>query len=431
MTKALSLSQLNTLVGRALAEAPLQNVCVVAELSDLRVNHGHCYMELIEKDAATGSVNARLRAVIWASSFSRINADFFSATGRRLESGLKVMACGSVNYHSAYGLSFVISGIDPSYTMGEAERRRREIIMRLTREGVIDLNRSLEWPDVALRIAVISAKGAAGYGDFIHQLYTNRRHLRFTTRLYPALMQGREAPGAIISALEEIAADEELWDGVVIIRGGGATSDLAAFENYDLAANIAQFPLPVIIGIGHERDVTVLDYVANMRVKTPTAAAEWLIGRGAEALDRLDQLASEIHHTASSMISGAREQLSYISATLPHLPATALKNSARRLDRCTMALTETVRGRLRPRLSQLDMISERIPALAAAAVERQKSRLDSASRLLEVLSPMATLKRGYSITRVGGRAVTSVAGIPSGSLIETTLADGTVISTAQ
>ena len=156
-----------------------------------------------------------------------------------------------------------------------------------------------------------------------------------------------------------------------------------------------------------------------------------MIGRGAEALDRLDQLASEIHHTASSMISGAREQLSYISATLPHLPATALKNSARRLDRCTMALTETVRGRLRPRLSQLDMISERIPALAAAAVERQKSRLDSASRLLEVLSPMATLKRGYSITRVGGRAVTSVAGIPSGSLIETTLADGTVISTAQ
>ncbi|MDE5690037.1 MAG: hypothetical protein K2I38_05020, partial [Duncaniella sp.] len=183
-------------------------------------------------------------------------------------------------------------------------------------------------------------------------------------------------------------------------------------------------------GIGHERDVTVLDYVANMRVKTPTAAAEWLIGRGAEALDRLDQLASEIHHTASAMLSGAREQLSYISATLPHLPATALKNSSRRLDRYAMTLSETVRGRLRPRISQLDMISERIPALARAAVDRQKSRLESAGRLLDVLSPLATLCRGYSITRVNGRAVTSVADIAPGARIETTLADGTVASVA-
>lgn len=430
-SETLTLEQLTSRLGGVIASEPaLRNVWVTAETSDVR-RAMHCYLELIQKDPSTGEPVARMRATIWRSALARIDGDFTASTGSRLASGMKVRVLVSVSYHPSYGLSLNITDIDAAYTMGDLMRLRLEILARLKKEGVLDLNRELEWPEVPSRIAVISAPGAAGYGDFIHQLFTNRRRLRFSVSLYPALMQGREAPAAIISALEAIAADEDLWDGVVIIRGGGATSDLAAFENYDLAANIAQFPLPVIIGIGHERDVTVLDYVANMRVKTPTAAAEWLIGRGTEALDRLDSLAAEIHHTASSMIGAAREQLSYVSATLPHLPATALKNSARRLDRYAMALGETVRGRLRPRLSQLDMISERIPALAAAAVERQKSRLDSAGKLLEVLSPMATLRRGYSITRVDGHAVTSAADIAPGAVIETTLADGTVRSVAE
>ncbi len=430
-SETLTLEELTSRLGALLASEPsLRNVWVTAETSDVR-RAMHCYLELVQKNPSTGEPVARMRATVWRSALARIDADFAAATGSRLASGMKVRVLVSVNCHPSYGISLNITDIDPAYTMGDLMRLRLEILSRLQKEGVLELNRELQWPDVPSRIAVISAPGAAGYGDFIHQLYTNRRHLRFATRLYPALMQGREAPYTIIEALEQIAADEEMWDGVVIIRGGGATSDLAAFENYDLAANIAQFPLPVIIGIGHERDVTVLDYVANMRVKTPTAAAEWLIGRGAEALDRLDQLASEIHHTASAMLSGAREQLSYISATLPHLPATALKNSSRRLDRYAMALSETVRGRLRPRISQLDMISERIPALARAAVDRQKSRLESAGRLIDVLSPLATLRRGYSITRVNGRAVTSVADIAPGVRIETTLADGTVGSVAE
>ena len=286
MERGITLSRLTRMVGQALASAPLQNVWVVAELSDLRLNHGHCYMELMEKDPATGSIMARMRAAIWASNFPSINATFMAATGRRLESGLKVMVCGTVNFHSAFGLSFVINSIDPAYTMGEAERRRREILQRLTAEKVIDLNRQLEWPDVALRIAVISASGAAGYGDFINQLYNNPSRLRFSTRLFQAVMQGDRTAASIIACLEAIASDVDSYDCVVIIRGGGATSDLLAFDDYDLAANVAQFPLPVIIGIGHERDTTVLDYVANMRVKTPTAAAEWLIGRGQQALDR-------------------------------------------------------------------------------------------------------------------------------------------------
>ncbi len=282
--RALSLSQLNRRVADALSMAPLQNVWVVAELSDLRISHGHCYVELMEKDADTGTVTARLRAVMWASVFPRLNAEFMAGTGRRLESGLKVMVCGTVSYHAAYGISFVISAIDPSYTMGEAERRRREIIDRLTKEGVLDLNRSLEWPDVPSRIAIISARGAAGYGDFIHQLFTNASHLRFSTTLFEAMMQGDRTSPSVIAALEEIAMRADDFDCVVIIRGGGATSDLLAFDDYALANNVAQFPLPVVIGIGHERDITVLDYVANMRVKTPTAAAEWLIARGDTAL---------------------------------------------------------------------------------------------------------------------------------------------------
>lgn len=303
-----------------------------------------------------------------------------------------------------------------------------EILSRLQKEGVLELNRSLDWPDVPLRIAVISAQGAAGYGDFVHQLYTNPRCLRFTTRLFPALMQGREAPASIIAALEDIAAEEENWDGVVIIRGGGATSDLASFENYDLAANIAQFPLPVIIGIGHERDVTVLDYVANMRVKTPTAAAEWLVNRGSCALDRLDSLASEIHHTASAIIAGSREQLAYISARLPYLPQVAIDNWRKRLDRSMLKLAETARGRLRPEQSRLDMLAERLTVSGAAIIERRRHRLDSIAELIEVLSPVATLRRGYSITRVDGRAVVSVEGLRPGTVIETTLADGVVSS---
>lgn len=245
---------------------------MTAETSDVR-RAAHCYLELIQKHPTTGEPVARVRATIWRSAFARIESDFMAATGSRLASGMKVRVLVSVNYHPAYGLSLNITDIDPVYTMGDLVRLRMEILSRLQKEGVLELNRSLDWPDVPLRIAVISAQGAAGYGDFVHQLYTNPRCLRFTTRLFPALMQGREAPASIIAALEDIAAEEENWDGVVIIRGGGATSDLASFENYDLAANIAQFPLPVIIGIGHERDVTVLDYVANMRVKTPTAAA--------------------------------------------------------------------------------------------------------------------------------------------------------------
>lgn len=426
----LTLEQLTARLGAMVNASPsLRDVWVTAETSDLRRSN-HCYLELLQKDARTGEPVARMRATIWRTALARIDAAFTAMTGSRLESGMKIRVLVSVNYHPSYGLSLNITDIDPAYTMGDLMRLRLEILERLKREGVIDLNRSLEWPRTVQRVAVISAEGAAGYGDFMHQLFGNPRRLRFTARLFPAMMQGARAPYSIISALEAIAAEEEMWDAVVIIRGGGATSDLAAFENYDLAANIAQFPLPVVIGIGHERDITVLDYVANMRVKTPTAAAEWLIARGEAELDALDGLASSIHHAASSLLAGYREQLAYLSATLPYAPAAAIDKARKRLDRSLLALSDSNRRLIAPQSAALDMIAERIRNAAFSAVERKSQRLDAVAELLKVLSPEATLRRGYSITRVGGRAVTSAAEVASGTQLETTLASGILRSTA-
>ncbi len=425
----LTLEQLSQRLSASINSDPgLHDVWVTAETSDLR-RGVHCYLELIQKHPTTGEPLARMKGTIWRSVLARIDHKFTSATGEKLGSGMKIRVLVSVNHHPAYGLSVNITDIDPTYTLGDLMRLRMEILSRLKQEGILECNRSLPMPELPQRIAVISAEGAAGYGDFLHQLYTNPHHLRFTTRLFPALMQGAKAASGIIAALEDVAAEQDLWDCVVIIRGGGATSDLAAFENYDLAANIALFPLPVIIGIGHERDVTVLDYVANMRVKTPTAAAEWLVGRGEEALATIDELAASIHHSASSLLAAHREQLAYISATLPYAPLNAIESARKRLDRSLLTVSELSRRRLAPEAEKLSLLTERLRLAAASTLERRGSRLNSIKELLDVLSPVATLRRGYSITRVDGHAVTSAAQLHSGSIIETTLADGTVTST--
>lgn len=430
MTEPITLEEFTSRIAGAVNGVPgLAGIWVTAETSDVR-RSGHCYLELVQKHPLTGEPVARVRATIWRSTFARINAAFTQATGQQFGSGIKVLVRVTASFHPAYGLSANITEIDPSYTLGDLVRRRREIIARLTAEGIIDLNRSLMWPEVPLRMAVISAPGAAGYGDFVHQLFTNPSRLDFRVRLYPALMQGASAAASIIAALEQIAADEEMWDGVVIIRGGGATSDLAAFESYELAANIAQFPLPVIIGIGHERDITVLDSVANMRVKTPTAAAEWLIARGDEALATLHRLGSEIYMLASDLLAGNREQIARIGAALPHLPDMALRNARTRLDRLAVAVSDAASTCLRPEMSRLDVMAERLTASAEGVIERQRARLERIDGLVQVLSPQATLARGYSITRVNGRAVTSAADIRPGDIIHTTLASGSIESKA-
>jgi len=405
----LTLYELNRRVADAITSTPgLSNVWIVAETSDLRSTGGHCYLELIDKDPDTGVARARARATIWASRFARLNAEFRAATGSPLSSNIKVMVQASVTYHQVYGLSLNITDVNPDYTLGDLLRRRREMLARLQAEGIINCNRELEWPDVPWRIAVISAAGAAGYGDFINQLYTNPRRLRFNTRLFEARMQGDDTAPSIIAALERIAAAGEEYDCVVIIRGGGATGDLAAFDNYELAANIALFPLPVVVGIGHERDITLLDYVANMRVKTPTAAAEWLIGRGCAMLERLQTLGTNILDAACSRINTYHRRLEYISGQLPVLARGVAERAAMRVGPMTeQTMIQSIENLLR----------------------RHADRLEAIAAIVETLSPEATLRRGFSITRADGLAVTDATGIAPGTTITTTLASGTIIST--
>lgn len=408
-----------------------QNVWVTAELSDVAVRGGHCYMELLQKDDR-GLQVAKARGVIWASLYPSIDSQFYAATGQRFASGLKVMLRVSASMHPVYGFSLVVSAVNPEYTLGDLLQRRREILERLKREGILNLNRELKWATpVPQRIAVISAAGAAGYGDFMNQLHTNPSHLRFVTRLFPAIMQGNSAPPSIIAALDQVAAEADQWDCVVIIRGGGATSDLQAFEDYDLAANVAQFPLPVVIGIGHERDITVLDYIANTRLKTPTAVAEWLIAQGESALTWLQNTGQRILQIASQRISGNKEQLAHAEGLLPVLAQGAVERSLTKLRKAAATLDSVSARRIQPQLTRLQMIADSIPVSALRAIERQRQLLDSRAELLEALSPHATLARGYSITRVNGRAVTDASQVKPGEVLETTLANGTLRSVAE
>ena len=400
---AISLEELTRRITRSLATAPgLSDVWIVAETSDLRSSGGHCYMELIQKDDS-GTPVAKSRAVIWASAYARLGAAFYAATGTRLRSDMKIMARVSVNFHSVYGFTLVITDLDPDYTVGDLARRRNAIIAQLQADGVYDLNHSAPWSPTPMRIAVVSARGAAGYGDFRKHLLLNPARFRFTTTLFEAVMQGERAPQSIIAALEEIMATVDDFDCVVIIRGGGAVSDLASFDDYELAYNVAQFPLPVVVGIGHERDITVLDYVANTRVKTPTAAAEALIGKMAEAMGAVAGAGRDILRAVTERIAGQRHQLAYYSGTLPALARNIIEAGRRRTG------SETAQA---------------IRTAVSTALRRRSDRLDAMEELLDALSPEATLRRGYSITRWQGHAVTDGNLLPEGAEIITTFASG-------
>lgn len=426
--KAISLLALSASVTRQLSVPQLQNVWITAELSDVSVRGGHCYMELLEKNPSSGQPVAKARAVIWANYYNRIGLEFQKATGQRFSTGLKVMVKGSVSYHPIYGMSIVITAVNPSYTMGDLEQRRREILARLSQEGVLELNRQLDWPLPAMRIAIVSSPTAAGFGDFVNQLFTHPSKLRFNAQLFPAIMQGEQAPASIINALDTIALNADRWDCVVIIRGGGASSDLASFDNYSLAASVAQFPIPIIVGIGHERDVTVLDYVANMRVKTPTAAAEWLINRGLETLNKLQQTGAAILQAVTDRISGCQSQIAYFEGLLPIAPVNLLERAKAHLEKATLTTAGIGSRRITPELSRLDHHLELLQLAGKNAISRSLQQLDSREQLIRALSPEAILLRGYSITRINGRAINSATQVTKGDLIDTTLADGTISS---
>lgn len=401
---------------------------IVAELSDVAERGGHCYMSLIQKDPSTGETLANARATIWRNVWANIRMQFLQATGQPFATGLVVMVCVNANYHPVYGMSLNIVAVNPSFTMGERERRRREILQRLKTDGVYDMNRSLEFPRPTRRIAVISAASAAGYGDFCKQLVLNPYRLRFDVKLFPATVQGAQTAASVIASLERIAAEADRWDCVCIIRGGGASTDLDGFDDYSLAANVAQFPLPVIVGIGHERDTTVLDYIAAQRVKTPTAAAEFLVSRGASELAFLQSTGAALLQTATDIIGGARQQLAYISGRLPVAPVNALARAEKRLDAVALSLSHIAAQRLQPMGARLDRYADALRSITANRIAQAETRLRGYSQLSAALAPAATLSRGFSITRVNGKAIVNAADVAPGSQIETELAAGTIIS---
>ncbi len=426
-SKAISLHEFNNRIKRLLNDRSVQNCWIVADLSDVAIRGGHCYLELVEKNQS-GATVAKVRGIIWAGRVQYVRSKFLAVTGQDLKSGLKVMVEASVNYHEQYGLSVIITDIDPSYTIGDMERLRREILGKLQKEGVIDMNKQLPMPTVPQRIAVVSAAGAAGYGDFTNQLHNNTYGLQFYTCLFPAIMQGANTSPSIIAALERIADNLHLFDCVVIIRGGGSTSDLNSFDDYNLAANVAQFPLPVIVGIGHERDVTVLDYVAAIRVKTPTAAAEWLITRGVEALNRLDQLTTGITDTIRQYLNAASQQLGYYSGNIPIIVSGRLERNRMRLSHLVEMIPTTTSGRISTANERLKATHAAIAQAKAQAMLREQLRLKAIGEKIEILSPQNTLRRGYSITRVNGHAVSNATEIKPNDTVTTMLANGSFTS---
>lgn len=382
-----SLYALNALVHEAVSNALPDEYWVEAELAECRERNGHCYMELVEKDERSNSPIAKASAKCWRQTWTLLHATFLRATGQPLRAGMKVLLRVYPQFHEAYGFSWIVSDIDPTYTIGDLARRRQEIIKTLKAQGVFDLQRELRLSPFAQRIAVISAESAAGYGDFCRQLLDNEYNLQFHTELFPAIMQGERVEQSVIQALNLINNRIDDFDAVVIIRGGGATSDMSGFDTLPLAENVANFPLPIITGIGHDRDECVLDMVSHTRVKTPTAAATLLITHLCNTLQQVADAENVIAHYSQDRLQRHRLQLEHITTLLPHL-------------------------------------AQRLMTEAHHSLERIQLKLEG-------YDPQLLLQRGYSITLHNGQIVKSPQDVKSGDEIETRLKQGTIKSIIQ
>lgn len=355
---------------------------VCAEIASMSVR-GHCYMELVEK-AEDGILAAKVRATCWSNVYHLLSAYFLQETGQSLHTGLQVMLEVSVEYHAVYGLSLNVWNIDPTYTLGDLAKQRQATIQQLTEDGVMDLQKALQIPSLPRRVAVISSADAAGYGDFCDQLKHNRFGFKFHVQLYPAVVQGDTAARSVVQALNSIVALEEEWDVVVIIRGGGASTDMSCFDDYNLASHCAQFPLPIIAGIGHTRDVSVVDMVVHTSVKTPTAAAEWLIERVAEQVDRVGGLMLRLQRATQNAVSREKNRLLLYE----------------------QQIFNAVRGK----------------------AVRERGKLDLWMKTIELHSPERIFQMGYSLTMANGKLVRSQDDVNEGDLLETHLHDGVIQS---
>lgn len=412
-----TLRQLNLMVRDAIAMQLPDEYWVEAELSECRERGGHCYMELVEKDDNNNTPVARASAKCWRQTWQMMQPYFERTTGQPLRAGLKVLLKVYAQFHEAYGFSWIVTDIDPTYTLGDMARRRQEIIRQLKEEGVFDLQRELHIPLFAKRIAVISASNAAGYGDFCRQLEDNEYGFRFSVQLFSATMQGELVESSVISALNDVysqsqqltAQGQQPYDVVVIIRGGGATADLSGFDTLALAENVAQFPLPVITGIGHDRDESILDMVANTHVKTPTAAATLLIDHLAQTLRRIEEAQNRLTMYIHQRISSYQVRLSNIAVLIPNLALQTVANAHHRID----------------------LLESRIPIAIERRITNQKHLLEQLSIKLQSFDPQILLSRGYSITLKDGHAVRDPQQLKPGDTLETRVEKGTIKSTVQ
>lgn len=429
METALSLYELNGLVEQVLRHTLDDEYWVQAELSEVRVAYnGHCYLEFVQKDEPGRDLIAKARGIVWANVFLRMQAHFERTAGRPLAAGMKVLVKVSVTFHPLYGYSLTVVDIDPAYTLGDIARRQQEIMNQLVADGIAQDNKQLALPRLVQRIAVISSENAAGYGDFCNQLEHNDYGLRFQVGLFAAVMQGERVEETMLSALDRIMDECDRWDVVVIIRGGGATSDLSGFDTYPLAAACAQFPLPVITGIGHERDDTVLDLVAHTRVKTPTAAAAFLINHQWAEASLLFELSRRIATAARTRMERECMRHERIVLRLSSAFTQARTRGEQKLDAHMQRLLHVISLRTAGHHQALQFMQQRIQTAIEKRLSSEQMRLQLLQQRCDAANPDLLLRRGYAITMCEGKIVTSVKQLQAGARLETHLADGTVRS---
>lgn len=427
--KAYSLLELNTLVRRTIELGLPGQLWVEAELAEARESRGHCYMELIQKDDSTNTPVARASAKCWRQTWMMLRAHFERTTGQMFHAGMKVRLRVYAQFHEAYGFSWIVTDIDPYFTVGDMARRRQEIVRQLKAEGVFDLNRELDFPMFAQRIAVISSETAAGYGDFCNQLADNDYGFSFTTRLFPAVMQGEQVEQSVIAALDRINRCSDEFDCVVIIRGGGATSDMSGFDTLPLAENVANFPLPVITGIGHDRDESIIDMVAHTRVKTPTAAAALLISRLKATADLIDSCRERVLRAVSRRMETERMRLGRLSERIPTLFSVVRTRHESRLEIMQRRLTAAITRRLTAEHHRVETLTQSLAPLTERHMTAEHHRLDMLAQRTKALDPTLLLRRGYSITLHQGRAVRDAGELKPGDEIVTRLATGSITAT--
>jgi len=428
-SQTLSLHQLLTQVKSALKSALPFSWWVVAEISELKVNYsGHCYLELIEKETAGDAIKARARATIWSSVFRMLQPYFETTTRTRLAAGIQVMVKVIVEFHELYGFSLNITDIEPSYTLGKLVQQKQEIINRLIAEGVFEMNKLLKLPELPGRVAVISSRTAAGFGDFMDQLIRNPYGYRFNIKLFPAVMQGDEAEQSISGALDTIYAREDFFDVVVIIRGGGAQSELNCFNSYWLASHICQFPLPVLTGIGHEQDETIADLVAHTRLKTPTAVAEFLLNQFRVADERINELSLAISDLVSERVTLEKERLYRIIMTLKPVLKERLTTSSGDLRYLGIKLNGSVRQLLIRKSGIIQKKNADVRTGIREYLNKKRHALEILERKNSYLDPFLILKRGYSVTYYQGKPLRNPSVVDKNEVLETRLAEGNIKS---